>query len=144
MEMMIKVVVFGFITNGPDSYMRSAWNIMDFIIVDFSLISIFFSGSNLGAIKTLRMLRVLRPLRMISRNPGLKIAVNALMNAIPFLGDIIVVSLLFLLLFAILCTNFYKGTFFSCHVNEGILEDLPEGVVTELLRNIDEHVHTKF
>lgn len=26
-----------------------------------------------------------------------------------------VVSLLFLLLFAILGTNFYKGTFFSCH-----------------------------
>lgn len=96
---------------------------MDFIIVAFSLISIIFedSGADLGAIKTLRMLRVLRPLRMISRNPGLKIAVNSLLNAIPFIGDVIVVSVLFLLLFGILCTNFFKGTLYSCQVNEEII-----------------------
>lgn len=67
------------------------------------------------------MLRVLRPLRMISRNPGLRIAVQSLINAIPDIGNVLVVSLLFILLFAILGTNFYKGTFFSCHT-----ENIPE------------------
>lgn len=94
---------------------------MDFIIVAFSIISIMFAGADLGAIKTLRMLRVLRPLRMISRNPGLKIAVNSLLNAIPFIGDVIVVSILFLLLFGILCTNFFKGALYSCQVNGDML-----------------------
>jgi hypothetical protein len=75
-ELLIKVVVYGFVINGPDSYLLNPWNIMDFIIVFFSLISIIFSGEvDLGIIKVLRMLRVLRPLRMISRNPGLRIAV---------------------------------------------------------------------
>lgn len=115
-ELILKVIVFGFIFNGKDSYIRNAWNIMDFVIVVFSLISLSLrdAGGKISALKTLRMLRVLRPLRMISRNQGLKIAVNSLINSIPYIGDVIVVSLLFLLLFAILCTNFYKGSFFTC------------------------------
>ena len=127
-ELILKVIVFGFMFNGKDSYIRNAWNIMDFIIVAFSLVSLSMrdAGSNLGAIKTLRILRVLRPLRMISRNQGLKIAVNSLINSIPYIGDVIVVSLLFLLLFAILCTNFFKGKFHSCIVNEDIYETMSE------------------
>jgi hypothetical protein len=112
---MLKVIVYGFAVNGPDSYILNPWNVMDFIIVIFSLISIVFSEFDLGIIKVLRMLRVLRPLRMISRNPGLRIAVQSLINAVPDIGNVLVVSLLFLLLFAILGTNFYKGVFFKCH-----------------------------
>jgi hypothetical protein len=111
---LIKVVVYGFALNGPDSYMRSSWNVMDFIIVFFSMVSIAFADIDLGPIKILRMLRVLRPLRMISRNPGMKIAIQSLINAIPDIGNVMVVSLLFILLFAILATNFYKGRFYRC------------------------------
>jgi hypothetical protein len=117
LELILKVAVYGFLLNGTESYMRNSWNIMDCIIVIFSIISVVFSGVNLGIIKVLRMLRVLRPLRMISRNPGLRIAVQSLINAIPDIGNVLVVSLLFLLLFAILGTNFYKGTFFSCNTD---------------------------
>jgi hypothetical protein len=113
-ELLIKVVVYGFAFNGPDSYMRSSWNVMDFIIVFFSMVSIAFADIDLGPIKILRMLRVLRPLRMISRNPGMKIAIQSLINAIPDIGNVMVVSLLFILLFAILATNFYKGRFYRC------------------------------
>jgi len=101
--------------------MRNAWNIMDFVIVFFSMVSIIFQDVDLGPIKVLRMLRVLRPLRMISRNPGMKIAIQSLINAIPDIGNVMVVSLLFILLFAILGTNFYKGTFFKCE-----MENIPE------------------
>lgn len=127
---------------------------MDFVIVAFSLISLSFkdAGGDLGAIKTLRMLRVLRPLRMISRNPGLKIAVNSLLNAIPFIGDVIVVCLLFLLLFGILCTNFYKGQLFYCAINRELIiddEDDPGSkvlikAIDQLEGNIADHVETKF
>ena len=88
---------------------------MDFLIVTFSIISMTFANVKLGIFKILRMLRVLRPLRMISRNPGLRIAVQSLINAIPDIGNVMVVSCLFLILFSILGTNFYKGLFFSCH-----------------------------
>lgn len=129
-ELVLKVIVLGFLLNGKDSYIRNPWNIMDFMIVAFSLISISFrdAGSSVSAIKTFRMLRVLRPLRMISRNQGLKIAVNSLINSVPYIRDVIVVSFLFLLLFAILCVNFYKGTFYTCQVSSDILDSLPEYV----------------
>ena len=114
-ELLIKVVVYGFAFNGSESYMRNSWNIMDFIIVFFSMVSIAFADIDLGPIKILRVLRVLRPLRMISRNPGMKIAIQSLINAIPDIGNVMVVSLLFILLFAILGTNFYKGSFYFCN-----------------------------
>lgn len=141
-ELILKVIVFGFIFNGKDSYMRSAWNIMDFIIVAFSLTSISLrdAGNKVSVIKTLRMLRVLRPLRMISRNQGLKIAVNSLINSIPYIGDVLVVSLLFLLLFAILCTNFFKGSFYSCQINLDILSTVPKIAISQLTDNIGAHV----
>jgi len=132
-ELLLKVVVYGFVINGPDSYLHNPWNVMDFIIVIFSLISIVFSeGVDLGIIKVLRMLRVLRPLRMISRNPGLRIAVESLINAIPDIGNVLVVSLLFLLLFAILGTNFYKGVFFKCHT-----VNIPDNFLPEIKDKFD-------
>ena len=90
---------------------------MDFVIVFFSMVSIAFADIDMGPIKILRVLRVLRPLRMISRNPGMKIAIQSLINAIPDIGNVMVVSLLFILLFAILGTNFYKGKFYSCNTD---------------------------
>jgi len=36
-EFVIKVIVFGFLLNGKLSYLRQAWNVLDFIIVLFSV-----------------------------------------------------------------------------------------------------------
>ena len=36
-EMSIKIVAFGFVCNGKESYLRSAWNQVDFVIVMISL-----------------------------------------------------------------------------------------------------------
>ena len=40
LEFTINVILFGFIINGKHSYMRDGWNVMDFLIVLFSLFSI--------------------------------------------------------------------------------------------------------
>jgi hypothetical protein len=122
-EMLIKIVSNGFIFNGETSYLRNSWNIMDFFIVAFALISIFASGINLSFIKVLRMLRVFRPLRMISRNEGLKLAVLSLMNAIPGIMNVLVISALFFLLFGILGVSYFKGAFFVCYLgNTNVLD----------------------
>jgi hypothetical protein len=131
-ELLLKVAVYGFVLNGPDCYLRSAWNIMDFVIVAFSLVSLAAAGVDLGVIKILRMLRLLRPLRMISRNPGLRIAVHSLINAVPDIGNVLVVSTLFLLLFAILGTNLYKGTFYRCHT-----ENIPAELIPRIKDKFD-------
>lgn len=43
-EMIFKVLMLGFVFNGPDSYIRDSWNAMDFSIITVSLASIFLSG----------------------------------------------------------------------------------------------------
>jgi hypothetical protein len=43
LEMMTKIITFGFAFTGKDSYIRNGWNILDFIIVAASLFSIAFS-----------------------------------------------------------------------------------------------------
>ena len=40
MELIIKNIVYGYLVNGSGSYMRDAWNILDFTIVCISIISI--------------------------------------------------------------------------------------------------------
>jgi len=56
----------------------------------------------------------LRPLRMIARNEGMKIAIESLIMSIKGVGNVLIISILILLLFAILGTNFYKGLFNTC------------------------------
>lgn len=40
LEVFIKLIARGLLINGEMSYLRSAWNVLDFIIVIFSIISI--------------------------------------------------------------------------------------------------------
>jgi hypothetical protein len=61
------------------------------MIVSFSIIDISLPGNSLGFLKIIRMLRILRPLRFISRNPGMKIIVNSLIES---LKEIINVAIL--------------------------------------------------
>jgi hypothetical protein len=82
-ECAVKIIQYGLLFNGPNSYLKVSWNIMDIVIVCFSVLSLILSDINIPFIKVLRLLRVLRPLRVISRNESLKIAVISLINAIP-------------------------------------------------------------
>lgn len=72
-EAIFKILTYGFLINGNNSYMRNGWNFIDFIVVVFSIASLSVSSINLKFVKILRLLRVLRPLRVISRNKGLKV-----------------------------------------------------------------------
>jgi hypothetical protein len=60
------------------------------------------------------MFRVLRPLRVISRNQGLKTAVVALVMAVPHIVSIILIVLLFFLIFGIIGISFFKGKYYYC------------------------------
>ena len=115
-EVLMKIIAFGFLFNGRASYMRLGWNIMDILIVIISIVSLFGSES-LKVFKVLRLFRVLRPLRVISRNEGLKLAVQTIIMAIPNLFNLLIVQLVFYLLFGIFCVSFLKGSFHYCYVD---------------------------
>ena len=114
-EFMLKVITFGFIFNGPKSYLRNGWNVLDFFIVVVSITSLGMGGSgSLNNVKALRTLRVLRPLRMIKRNENLRLAVNALVAGIPHIGNVLIICAFFWILVAILFVTYFKGKLFYC------------------------------
>jgi hypothetical protein len=65
----LKVIAKGLVINGPDSYLRQHWNVLDCVIVVVSLISIGgLHDSTYSIFKEFKLIRVLRPLRVIGRN----------------------------------------------------------------------------
>lgn len=53
-------------------------------------------------------------LRLISRNDGLRVAVGALIRALPNIINITLIMLLFFLIFGVILVSQFKGHFFSC------------------------------
>jgi hypothetical protein len=76
-----------------------------------------FSEANLSIFKILRVFRVLRPLRLVSRSDSLKIAINALVLSLPKLGNLFLVSLVFYVMYGVLGTNIFKGAYYSCNIS---------------------------
>ena len=82
------------------AYFRSGWNWLDFTIVVIGFVLLGLGNQkNLKFLRGLRTFRALRPLRMISWNPGMRVVVNAIFQAIPALGDVLVVCLIVYFIF---------------------------------------------
>jgi hypothetical protein len=116
LEMTVKVITFGFLFN-ERAYLRSSWNVLDFIIVMVSIIGLFNStslGSAGGAIKTIRVFRAFRPLRVINRAPGLRLIVNAVIESVPDVLNVVGVLIVTFSIFAVVSVNFLKGDLRHC------------------------------
>ena len=116
-EALLKIISSGFLFCGKSSYIRDPWNILDFIIVISALTGIFAGDSiDISFIKALRILRILRPLKIISKNDGLKVAITSLFNSIPSIINLQIIIIFFIFLFSILQTTLFSGSFNYCSV----------------------------
>lgn len=116
-EVFVKVISYGLIQNGEKSYLKNAWNRLDFAIVIISIISLAMpveSSESLTTFKVIRMARLLRPIRVISRNDGLRISIQALYVSVPAILNLLVIVLLFMMIFGIIGVNLFKGKFEYC------------------------------
>jgi hypothetical protein len=136
LEAVMKIISIGFLFNGENSYLRNGWNLIDFVVVVISIISMLITSMNLKIIKIFRLLRILRPFRVISRNKGLKIGIQALIMAIPSLFNVLIISLMFFMICGIIGVNYFKGTFFSC--------EFGNIVPLEMIHNTQDFVNTKY
>ncbi|XP_030244886.1 sodium channel protein para isoform X12 [Drosophila navojoa] len=112
LEMLIKWLALGF-----KVYFTNAWCWLDFVIVMLSLINLaaVWSGADdVPAFRSMRTLRALRPLRAVSRWEGMKVVVNALVQAIPSIFNVLLVCLIFWLIFAIMGVQLFAGKYFKC------------------------------
>ncbi|XP_034184264.1 sodium voltage-gated channel paralytic isoform X2 [Osmia lignaria lignaria] len=111
-EMLIKWLALGF-----KKYFTNAWCWLDFIIVMLSLINlgaIWAGAADIPAFRSMRTLRALRPLRAVSRWEGMRVVVNALVQAIPSIFNVLLVCLIFWLIFAIMGVQLFAGKYYKC------------------------------
>jgi len=111
-ECTLKLISYGFLFH-RGAFCRTAFNVLDVVVVTVSLISIF-GGSGIGFLKILRVLRVLRPLRAINRAPGLKQVVQCMIVSVKSIGNIMAVTVLLIFMFGVIGVQLFKGKFFIC------------------------------
>ena len=77
---MLKIFGNGFYKN-KNAYIRNRWNVLDFVVVNFAWIKkLKLSPFDLTA---MRSLRIMKPLKMISKNKNLKVIFFAILNSAP-------------------------------------------------------------
>ncbi|XP_050979462.1 calcium channel, voltage-dependent, P/Q type, alpha 1A subunit, b isoform X21 [Labeo rohita] len=103
----IKILALGFAFH-KGSYLRNGWNVMDFVVVLTGILSSV--GSELD-LRTLRAVRVLRPLKLVSGIPSLQVVLKSIMKAMIPLLQIGVLLFVAILMFAIIGLEFYMGKF---------------------------------
>ena len=111
-EAICKIVSYGFII-GPQTYLKSSWNKLDFFIVCMSIFDMLLSSINLSIIK---LLRTLRPLRILTRNENMRIMVNSLIESLIGIFNVLIICLCIFLMFAILGMNLLQGKLNYCNV----------------------------
>jgi len=98
-EIVLRIVVYG------RAFWRDPWSLFDFIVVAIALIPAS------GPFAVLRALRVLRVLRLLTMVPSMRRVVGALLNAIPGLGSIALMLMVFYYVFAVIATNIFGEAF---------------------------------
>jgi hypothetical protein len=106
LEMTIKIFAFGFVLS-PGSYLRDAWNIMDFVIVSTSLMPLVININ--FSVNSLRAIRVLRPLKTITKVKSLKMIVSTLFFSFSLVMDSLYILLFVMVVFSIAGTQLFSG-----------------------------------
>lgn len=116
-EFMLKSISQGFAL-AQNSYLKDNWNRVDFIIIILSIIDSAISSVNIPIIKVFRILRCIRPLKLISHNISMKIVVIALVESITAILNVLIVILIIWLVFAILGVSVLSGKMHYCSNNQ--------------------------
>lgn len=99
LEILTKLVAYG------TSFFRDGWNVFDFLVVGIGLLP---SGNGLSA---LRALRVIRALRILSAVPQMRDVVQALFDALPGMGAVVIMLSIVFYVFAVMATIMFGPVF---------------------------------
>ncbi|MEO9575334.1 MAG: ion transporter [Tateyamaria sp.] len=98
-ELLLKLYAYGL------SFFRNSWNIFDLFVVSVGLLP---ASAGLSA---LRGLRVIRALRLLSVIPQMRAVVQALLDALPGMGAVIVMISIVFYVFGVMATIMYGDAF---------------------------------
>lgn len=86
-------------------FFRNSWNIFDLFVVGVGLLP------QTAGLSALRGLRVIRALRLLSVIPQMRAVVQALLDALPGMGAVIVMISIVFYVFGVMATIMYGATF---------------------------------
>ena len=109
-EFLVKVIAMGM-----SKYLNDNWNILDVTVVGMKLFEMVMSDSKQGIVSVLRLARVLRPLRFISRNSSMKTIVIALLDSFNGILSVLLVIVLFWSMLAIVGVNLFRNKLGYCN-----------------------------
>ncbi|XP_032666768.1 voltage-dependent calcium channel type A subunit alpha-1 isoform X1 [Odontomachus brunneus] len=141
-EASLKILALGFVLH-RGSYLRNIWNIMDFFVVVTGIITAFSQGIHLDMdLRTLRAIRVLRPLKLVSGIPSLQVVLKSIIKAMAPLLQIGLLVLFAIVIFAIIGLEFYSGTLHkTCYDIENFDKIIKEGDQASPCNTDDDHDH---
>jgi len=106
-EMGLKILALGLVL-GKKTYLRDAWNILDAVVVATGWIELKYTGTGVN-ISALRALRILRPLRSITRIEGMKIVFASLMGSVQLLASAVALLCFYYLISGIGALQMFMG-----------------------------------
>lgn len=120
-ELVVKVIGNGFGFQ-EGAYLSDGWNRLDFTVVFFTTVDFVLRylapGTDAGWARVFRMLRVLRPLRLVSKYDNIRVVIEALIASTSGVLATVVLGFFFNLIFAIVGLNLFSGLFWSCDTGE--------------------------
>ncbi|XP_059351425.1 voltage-dependent calcium channel type A subunit alpha-1-like isoform X4 [Daphnia carinata] len=126
-EATLKILALGFALH-RGSYLRNIWNMMDFVVVVTGFVTLFAQDELDVDLRTLRAIRVLRPLKLVSGIPSLQVVLKSIIKAMAPLLQIGLLVLFAIVIFAIIGLEFYSGALHkTCYSIEDLNEILAEG-----------------
>ncbi len=87
------------------AFFKNAWNIFDLVVVALGLLP------NRDGLSALRGLRVIRAMRLLSVIPQMRAVVQALLNALPGMGAVIIMISIVFYVFSVMATLMYGPDF---------------------------------
>jgi len=115
-ECIVKVISSGFVF-GEGSYLKNNWNKLDFFIVIISVVS--FPGKDfadqINALRVFKFLRILKPLRFISRDYEMKLITTSLLDSIKPISSVLIISFVFMIVFSVISINLIFNLYETCY-----------------------------
>ena len=105
-EMVLKIFAFGLIIPSK-AYLRDVWNILDCVIVITSLLPLVITLN--FSVNSLRAIRVLRPLKTITKVKALKMIVSTLFHSFSLVMDSLYILTFVMVVFAIAGSQLFSG-----------------------------------
>ena len=97
-EIALKLYAYGL------RFFTNAWNVFDLAIVSIGLVP------NAEGLSALRGLRVIRALRLLSVMPQMRAVIQALLDAMPGMGAVILMLAIVYYIFSVMATMLYRET----------------------------------